>query len=135
MAILVLTVQGSVKQNHGVITVESDAGRGATFLIYLPIAVTVEPSGGPLVRAAGAAAVNPLAVQQLFHEASLIVRSFAQEAVDGLDKQAPLWARFDHAQRVEGGLHLGGDANAELRIVLDPLAFARAGRRTSDARL
>ena len=38
-------VYGIVKQNQGFITVESDPGRGATFLIYLPIATTVEPSG------------------------------------------------------------------------------------------
>ena len=37
-------VYGIVKQNQGFITVESDPGRGATFLIYLPIATAVEPS-------------------------------------------------------------------------------------------
>jgi signal transduction histidine kinase len=37
-------VYGIVKQSGGYITVTSEIGRGATFLIYLPIAATAEPA-------------------------------------------------------------------------------------------
>jgi two-component system cell cycle sensor histidine kinase/response regulator CckA len=37
-------VYGIVKQSGGYITVTSDIGRGATFLIYLPIAAAAEPA-------------------------------------------------------------------------------------------
>jgi two-component system, cell cycle sensor histidine kinase and response regulator CckA len=45
------TVYGIVKQSGGTITVESGAGTGTTFYIYLPVATqTAEPDTGPSVR-------------------------------------------------------------------------------------
>ena len=41
-------VYGIVKQNGGYITVTTERGRGTTFLIYLPVAVTREPAAAPV---------------------------------------------------------------------------------------
>src|SRR5262245_61935692 len=61
------------------------------------------------------------------------VGSIAQVAVDRVGDDAPLRTRGDQADRLELRLHVAGDAHAQLRIILHPLARARARRRAPDA--
>ena len=56
-----------------------------------------------------------------------------EEAVDGFDDDSPLGETGDGAQRIQAGFHFERHANAQLRVVLDPLAFPGSCRRAADA--
>jgi two-component system, cell cycle sensor histidine kinase and response regulator CckA len=45
------TVHGIVGQHHGWVTLESEAGRGTTFRVYLPASTKVAPAGGQATAA------------------------------------------------------------------------------------
>src|SRR5205809_8070381 len=57
-------------------------------------------------------------------------RQIVQEAVDCFDDDAPLGETSNGAQRVQSGLHFLRHADAQLRVVLDLLAFPGSSRRT-----
>src|SRR5215217_7850938 len=60
-------------------------------------------------------------------------RQALEEAVDRLDDHAPLGQAGYRAERVEPRFELDGDADAELRIVLDLFALFGSGGRASRA--
>src|SRR5207248_2825639 len=60
-------------------------------------------------------------------------REIVQETVDGLDDDAPLRESRHRAERIEPRLHFHRDADAQLRIVLDLLAFLGPSRRSTCA--
>ena len=55
------------------------------------------------------------------------------ETVDRFDDDAPLRQAGDGAQRVEASFHFDRDPDAQLRVVLDLLAFAGTGWRATCA--
>ena len=65
--------------------------------------------------------------------APLRFRALAQIAVDGVGDNPPRRARRQQAQRLQRRFDVVGQADAELRVVFDLFADARAGRRTADA--
>jgi hypothetical protein len=67
------------------------------------------------------------------HQFAIRWRQFVQQTVDGLHDDTPLRQAGDGAQRTETRFHFDRQANTELWIVLDLLAFSSSGRRASDA--
>ena len=70
---------------------------------------------------------------QLAHHFLFGLRTISQIALDGVADQPPLWARADDAECLQLGLDVGGQTDAELRVVLDLLTFSGTGRRSADA--
>src|SRR5215467_7820291 len=72
-------------------------------------------------------AFEPLA--QAVHEFAIVGWEIVEEAVDSFDDDTPLRHAGDGAERIQSRLELVGDANTQLRVVLDLLAFLGASRR------
>ncbi len=75
-------------------------------------------------RSAGAHGARAQAVHQL----AIIRRQAVEQAIDRFDDNAPLGEPCDGAEGVQAGLHICGNPNTELGVVLHLLAVFRACR-------
>src|SRR5262249_54565846 len=78
---------------------------------------------------ASAGASEPLA--QAVDELAIVRWKIVDEAVDRFNDDAPLRKTGDGTERVESRLEFDRDADTELRVILDSLAFSGAGRRST----
>ena len=63
----------------------------------------------------------------------ILLGHLMDEALNGLDHDAPLRESCDGADRIQSRLHLDRHTQAQLRIVLDLFSLAGPGRRTARA--
>jgi hypothetical protein len=111
--------------------------RRLTFSVKAPTSLTIVDSivFGRTVRALqnrhSAGAHEPFA--ETVNELAVGGREIVMEAVDRFYDDAPLRESSDCAQRVEPSFHFDRNPDAQLRVILDLLAFTSAGWRTACA--